>query len=33
MIFIKWMALNRCDIELIMKEDPLKGLKKLPLFI
>ena len=33
MIFIKGMPLNRCDIELIMKENPLKGLKKLPLFI
>lgn len=28
-IFIKEMALNRCDIELIMKENPLKGLKKI----
>lgn len=33
MIFIKGMALNRCDIELIMKENPLKGFKKLPLLI
>lgn len=31
MIFIKGMALNRCDIELIMRENPLKGFKKLSL--
>lgn len=28
MIFIKETALNRYDIELVMKENPLKGLKK-----
>lgn len=28
MIFIKGTTLNRCDIEPVMKENPLKGLKK-----